>query len=741
MLNFGPAASSKSVAQVFGEAVTQHQAGRYAQAEPLYRQVLAAVPAHAEALHMLGLLAAQVGKPEAGLELIERAVALNPGNAVYRGNWAEVLRQARQLPRAEAEFRRALELDPRFGDAYTNFALLLLLQGREREAAEILQAGIGHVPGHGPLYRFLGDALVKLKRFGEALAAYEQAARMLPQVADVRFNMGAMLAELGRCAEAEAAFRAAVALAPEDWDAYEHLAEMMARQERTADAVAVLQQVAARQPQRAKTHYQLGNTLRNIHRVDEAIAAYERCLQITPEDHLALANLALAYRDQARLEESVALHRRALELAPEAAAVHSSLIFTMHLLPHVARGAIELEQAKWNERYEAPLADKIVPHKNERRADKRLRVGFVSADWRAHPVGWFMLPLLKNLDREQVEVFCYSVVRVPDALTAALTAAADVWRHATFLDNDELAAQVRADGIDILIDLSNHTIDNRMPLFARKPAPVQMTYLAYCAGTGLRTMHWRLTDPFIDPPPPPGCATEAAPAPAFERPLRLAETYWCYGAHPAAGAVTELPALRNGYVTLGSFNYFSKCNDQVLQVWARLLRETAGARLLLHVPAGSREQYVRQMFEREGVARERLELVPRCRESDYFQHYEKVDVALDPFPWAGGTTTCDALWMGVPVVTLVEEGAGADTVSRGGLSILTNLGHPEWVAHTEEEYVAKAIALAGDVGRLAELRRGLRPRMQGSVLMDGPRFARRMQEALRRAWGEWCGRG
>ena len=733
MLNFGPPPpASPTLEQLFAQAMAHHQAGRLAQAEPVYRQLLALQPNHFNALHMLGVLASQAGNSAAAIELIKRAVALNPNEATSHGNLGEILRKAGQLSRAEAELRRAIALQPQFADAYCNLALLLLAQNRDQEAEELLQAGIRHVPGHATLFQYLGDAFSKEKRFPEALQAYEEALRLRPQLVDARYNMGVILAELGRIPEAEAAFRAVLAVTPQDWDAHEHLADMLARRDRTGEAVLMLREVCRQQPQRAKTFYLLGNMLRNINFVDDAIAAYQRCLELTPDDRLALANLALAYRDQARLDESVALHRKALDSMPTAAAVHSSLIFTLHLVPHVSRAVIEEEQRRWNERHANPLANKRLPHGNDRSPDRRLLIGYVSADLRAHPVGRFMLPLLRNLDRSQVEVFCYSVARGPDGQTEKLRAATDQWRHAAPLNDDELAAQVRADGIDVLIDLSNHTIDNRMLMFARKPAPVQITYLAYCAGTGLSTMDWRLTDPHMDPPGGP------ADSVAYERPLRLAETYWCYEANSAACEVTPPPALQNGYVTFGSLNYFSKCNDQVLQLWARLLSEMPGTRLALHVPAGSREAYVRRIFEKRGVSPERLTLLPRCRQDVYFQHYQKVDIALDPFPWAGGTTTCDALWMGVPVVTLAEEGPGADTVSRGGLSLLSNLGYREWVARSEEEYLAKAKELAGDLGRLAAVRQGLRGRMAGSVLMDAPRFAKNMVAAYRQAWKTWC---
>ncbi|HEY4330612.1 MAG TPA: hypothetical protein VGN88_12810, partial [Phycisphaerae bacterium] len=472
----------------------------------------------------------------------------------------------------------------------------------------------------------------------------------------------------------------------------------------------------------------------------DAIGAYTHALELDPSDNVTMANQGLALRDLARLDESVALHEQALKCNPNTASVRSSLIFTMQLRPQTTQAQIVEQQQEWNRRHVDTVAAKRTPHANDRSPGRRLKIGYVSADLRLHPVGRFMLPLLKNHDRCEVEIFIYSCVRNPDSSTEILKSSADHWRHVTSTGDDELAALIRADAIDVLVDLSNHTIDNRMLLFALKPAPVQITYLAYCADTGLRTMDWRLTDPHIDPQSGKearaGLSTHApAPVqPLFEKPLRLAETYWCYEGHEHAGDAGPLPALANGYITFGSFNYFSKCNDEILHLWADLLASMPDSHFALHVPSGSREAYVRRLFESHGILASRLIFFPRTKEKDYFQRYREMDIALDPFPWSGGTTTCDALYMGVPVITRTGEGP----LSRGSASILTNLGHAEWITRTPEKYLAKAREVAADMPALAEVRAQLRAQMQASVVMDAPRFARNMEAAYRQAWSIWC---
>jgi protein O-GlcNAc transferase len=732
MLNF----SNRSPDQLYAAGFQAHLGGRYAEAERAYRQVLAVAPNHANAWHMLGALAHQAGRYREALEMMERALALDPRRADLHSNTGEVCRQlggktdgeeaAACLRRAEDEFKRAIALDPRLADAYTNLALLLIAQERYGEALAAAGAVLAFLPDSANAHHYLGDALLKLKRFPEAQAAYDQTLALQPGCTDARFNLGLLHMEMDRMEEAAAAFRAVIATAPEDWDARLQLAEALGRLGRGQEAYQELLALTQRNPNHAQGHSKLANMLRNSDHVDESLVEYRRAVELDPHDWITHGNMSFALRDQARLDEALAIQREVLARHPDATALHSGLIFTLQLVPGVSRAEVRREQALWNRRHADPLAGQRGHYPNSRDPGRRLRIGYVSADLRSHPVGRFMLPLLKNHDRGQVEVFCFPTTGAHDQVTGQLRQAADHFVSLGALEDEAAAAAIRAAEIDILIDLNNHTIDNRMLLFARRPAPVQISYLAFSAGTGLETIDWRLTDPHIDPRPSPDDEQ------AFEKPLRLAETYWCYAAPALAGAVSALPAAAAGHVTFGIFNYFSKCNEQVLALWARLLAELPAARLMLCVPMGSRQGYVQGFFKDRGIAAERLTLVGRIKEEAYFQNYGRVDVALDTFPWAGGTTTCDALYMGVPVITWA--GAPGETLQRCGVSILTNLGHPEWMAATAEEYVAKARAVAADLPRLADIRAGLRERMRASPLMDAPRFARHVEAAYRQAW-------
>jgi predicted O-linked N-acetylglucosamine transferase (SPINDLY family) len=422
-----------------------------------------------------------------------------------------------------------------------------------------------------------------------------------------------------------------------------------------------------------------------------------------------------------------------MAIAPDNAWIHSNLAYALHFHPAYDARALAEEHDVWNFQHAVPLKQFILPHRNDRRPERRLRIGYVSPDFRQHPVGRFLLPLLAHHDKRQVEVFGYAQVSVPDDLTQRLRDCMDGWRNIAGLSDDQTADLIRQDQIDILVDLTMHMANNRLLVFARKPAPVQVTYLAYCSTTGLETIDYRLSDPYLDPP---GEVGEWGRDELFysEQTIRLPESYWCYQPVISPPATGPLPALKQGHITFGCLNNFCKVSAPALAAWARILRAVPHSELLLHAPEGAHRQCVREKLKGAGIEPERIRFAGFKTTEAYFELYGQIDIALDTFPYAGGTTTCDALWMGVPVVSL----AGHTAVGRGGVSILSNAGLPELVAHTKDEYVRIARGLAGDLSRLGHLRSTLRQRMEHSPLMDAPRFARGVEAAYRLMWRQWC---
>jgi protein O-GlcNAc transferase len=620
-----PAIAPAAVAELIAAGAAHHRAGRLPQAESCYQQVLAIQPDHAEALHLMGVIAHQVGRHDVAVELIGRAIEQNDKSPSYFCNLGDALRELGRLEEAAAACRCAIDMQPAFAEAYSNLGLALKGQGK----------------------------------FDEAIAACRDAIRLKPTL--------------------------------------------------------------------VMAHYNLGNALMELGKVEEAIAAYRQALHIDPGSHQAHSNLAAGLVDRGNFDEALAAYRKAIWLKPDFVDASSNLLLAMNCGEHFSRAEVFDAHRAWNERHgRAPAA----VHSNDRSTGRRLKVGYVSPDFRQHSVAYFLEPLLRHHDRSDVEVFCYAEVSAPDAATEHFKGLADRWATTVGMSNDALADGIRNDGIDILVDLAGHTAKNRLPVFARKPAPVQVTWLGYPNTTGLEAMDYRLVDAVTDP-------EGEADTFASERLVRLPEGFLCYGARGDAPAPGQPPCLTTGVVTFGSFNNPAKLSGATLDLWARLLARLPTARLLLKgkpfAEAATRAIYLDRLAER-GVAADRIELVGWLPEREHLALYDRVDIALDPFPYNGTTTTCEALWMGVPVVTL----RGDRHAARVGASLLTQIGLSDLIADSPEAYMEIAVALAGDLARLADLRRSLRPRMAASPLCDAPAFARKVEAAYRTMWRRWC---
>ena len=548
-----------------------------------------------------------------------------------------------------------------------------------------------------------------------------------PSHADALYLLGIIAYQTGQPTAAVEHIGRAIALNPLCAGYHNDLGEVYYALRKIPAAIACYQRAKELQPQLAEADNNLGNALTCQGQLEAAVACFRRAIQIKPELAEAHNNLGSVLAQQGEFDEAIACVRRALQLNPDYAEAQANLTSILNYsLDGDAREIYE-EYRRWNEQYAEPLRRFQRPHPNDRSPGRRLRIGYVSPDFRQHPVGRFLLPLLESHDRQAVEVLCYASVRVPDDVTDRCRACAHVWRNALDLSDAQLAEAVRRDQIDILVDLTMHMQDHRLLVFARKPAPVQVTYLAYCGTTGLSAIDYRLTDPYLDPP------DQAEPF-YSEQSIRLPETYWCYRPLIETPQVQAPPASTAGHVTFGCLNNFCKVTPTTLAMWGRLLQAMPEARLLLHAHEGSHRDRVRDKLARQGVSPGRLTFVDLLPVAEYFRLYDRIDVALDTFPHGGGTTTCDALWMGVPVVSL----AGQRAVGRGGLSILSNVGLPDLVARDADQYLRIALDLAGDLPRLRELRASLRDRMRNSPLMDAPRFARNVEAAYRLMWQRWC---
>jgi predicted O-linked N-acetylglucosamine transferase (SPINDLY family) len=493
------------------------------------------------------------------------------------------------------------------------------------------------------------------------------------------------------------------------------------------EAADAYRRAIALQPKDDRAHLSLGNALAGKMDLDGAVAAFRAAIALRPDSIEAYNNLGVALKEQGLLDDALECCDKAMAIDPANAAVHSNLVYLLSFHPGYEPAALAKEQRRWNKLHAEPLKPLIRPHANDRSPDRRLKIGYVSPDFRQHVVGQNIFPLLSEHDHEKFEIFCYATSARSDAFTELLRPHADMWRNVASRTDEELAEIIRQDQIDILVDLSLHMAFNRLRVFARKPAPVQVTYLGYCASTGLEAIDYRLSDPYLDP-------ADSDLSLYSETTIRLPETYWCYGCAGPTPEPSPPPSIAAGNITFGCLNNFAKTSWAAQDLWAQVLQGVPNSRMIIHSYPGSHLDEVRERFSKKGVSPDRLEFVAKLPWAQYVAMYGRIDIALDPLPWGGGITTCDALWMGVPVVSLV----GQTAVGRGGKSILSNIGLSELAARRPRQYVQTAIALAESPDRLTELRGNLRDRMLTSPLMNARKFARHVENAYREMWRRWC---
>jgi len=509
-------------------------------------------------------------------------------------------------------------------------------------------------------------------------------------------------------------------------EAHFHLGNALWKARRPGEAGAALRRSIELGPGSAAAHNSLGLALIAEDRIDEGIAAFRRAIELKPGMHETYINLGNALSSAGMASDALEAFGTAANLSNDPAA-WDNVLFSINYVPGVTVEKIREEHERWVRQAVAPKNVAVYrSHGNDRTPGRRLRVGYVSPDFNAHPVVRFFLPLLENHDRQSVEVFCYSNVAMADAQTEKIKPQADGWRAIRGVGDGEVAEMIRRDAIDILMDLSLHGEGNRLGVFAMKPAPVQATWLGYVGTTGLGAIDYRLSDPYLDEP---------GHDPHFvERTIRLRRSFWCYQQPSLESEQRPTPAATNGYATFGCFNNYAKVNVEVLGVWARILAALPGSRIIIHSRPGSHRDRALAMFAAAGVEAARVRFVGFMLTEHYMRLHHEIDIALDPFPFGGGTTSCDALFMGVPLVTL----KGATGAGRAGTTLLSNMGLGELIARSTDEYASIAKSLAGDVPRLVGLHGELRERMRRSPLMDARGFALDMEAVLRAMWERWC---
>jgi predicted O-linked N-acetylglucosamine transferase (SPINDLY family) len=666
--------------------------GRLEEAVRVFRQAFERVPANVDAANNLGVILGMLGRPQEGIGYVEQAVKAQPDNPGFLSNFGNLLRDVGKLDEAVASYRRSLQINPSSAQTFNG----------------------------------LGNALREQGKLAEAVAQYRQSLRLYPNYFKAHHGLGAALVEMGNVEEAETHYREALRIQPQQAETHFLLGVALTRQARFEQALGSFQQALYLKPNFPEAYNSQGNMFLEQARHDEAAASYQRALELRPGFAEAHNNLANALADQGKLDAALAEYREAIKLDPRYVDAHSNLLMHLNYHPGIDPETIFAEHKRWDEMHGHKGPAK--PHDNVADPKRRLRVGYVTPDLNRHPVAkFFVEPVLAHHDAGQVETICYA--EVPHSQSARVRGLASAWRAIRGLTDAEVAAQIRADHIDILVDLAGHTVNNRLRVFTHKPAPVQITCLGYPNTTGLAAMDYRLTDAIADPPGEPIRHTEEL--------VRLGGAFCCYAPPDKELPLAALPARQNGHVTFGSPHHLAKINDAVLDLWCAILRELPTARLLVfrHTLKGKLQDDMRRRFAERGIGPEQVTLQTATDVTrGFLGWYGSVDITLDAFPWSSHTTACDALWMGVPILTL----AGTTHVARMGASVLTHLNLPELVAHSPDDYLHKAVELAGDVDKLEHFRKHLRQQLLTSPLCDGGAFTRGLESTYRQLWQRWC---
>lgn len=647
----------------------------------------------------LAICLAELGRPEEALQELRRAANEGCDTAPLHCQMGVALQALGKADDAMLAYCRALERDPHLALAHNNLGNILHARHQTDDAMSHYRAAIAAYPQHADAHNNLGVALREQGLHDEALASFNRALAWRSDFAQAHSNLGSLLHEMGRVDEALRHCRKAAELAPD----------------------------------MADVHANLGQVLHMARQYDAALAAFHRALELKPDFAEALSNLGALQREMGRPGQAMQSCLAALQSDPDSLNAHSSLLFTCNYLAHESSAAL-LEHAR---RYGAAAEKRARPYQAWRNTPdpaRPLRIGLVSADLWQHPVGYFLVDVLAALQREYgagLAFHAYANSLRHDELSRHLKSNCAAWHSVFGWSDEQLARQIHGDAIDILFDLSGHTTGTRLSMFAWKPAPVQASWLGYFATTGLAAMDYVVADPWTLP-----LDEEAA---FSETVWRLPETRLCLATPRFDIAPSPLPALGAGCLTFGCCNGASKLGDDVIALWARILKALPGSRLLLkNLQFGdeARRADMRSHFSGHGIAAERLLLEGPSAREEYLRSYARIDIALDPFPYPGGTTTAEALWMGVPVLTL----EGRSFLARQGAGMLANAGLGDWIAADPHDYLAKAVAAATDLPALARLRGGLRAQVQASPLFDAPRFAAHFETMLRAMWRVWCKR-
>jgi len=680
---------------------------------------------HVEALNTLaGILKEQQRFPEA-IEFYQAALAISPNTAYLHSNLGLVFDEMQLLNEAMACYQRSLELDSKYYLALSNLGRVFQRQGEWQKALGCYEQALAVNPKSPVVLTNVGAILTDQGRYSEAIHYHEAALKRMPDSDLIHNNLGAAFQKLGRVQEAILCYRHALKLNSKSYLALSNLGSALWERQEMKEAILCLRKALELKPDCYKTWNSLGAALKEWGAIEEGLACFYKALELKPDINegivpLIYRNLGGACFSAGRAQDSVEWFRKALELLPDSAGIFSDLLMVLNHLP-LPPEALLAEHLRFGERFDR--LRETEPYTNLPDRERRLRIGFISGDLRKHAVACFIEPVFSTYTKSQFEIFCYANHAVNDAVSERFMTKVDSWCNVNLLSDDELSRRIRKDGIDILVDLSGHTALNRLLVFARKPAPIQVSMIGYMQTTGLAAMDYRITDESLDP-------TGSTEHLSTEKLIRLSAGGSPFQPPMESPPVNELPALKTGWVTFASFNKLSKITPEVIESWVKLLNAIPSSRLLV---ASVTCDFVATAISARGISPDRLDFRKPIPMQDYLSLHHEVDFYLDTFPYNGGTTALIAAWMGLPFVTL----AGFSPLSRSGAGVLKIVGLSELIADNPDDYVRKAVAAVQDLPRLAEWRGQLRSRLS-AYTGDGSVFTSQLEVAFRRIWRDWC---
>ena len=701
------------------------EAGDMPGAAACYREALALAPDDVGALVSLGYVLLQQDLVDEARAALQRSTTLDPKHDDAHFFLAVAHRRSGNAAGAVEAFRTTLRLNANLLACRLELCRLLAEAGEVNEALHIAEDGLAIEPQSAELHFYLGNLHYALKDEGEAAKSYRQAVTLKPDFAQAHFNLGAVLKAQRHFDAAASAYRAAIAFSPADAQAHNDLGVVLHELGDLDAAEASYLQAVALDAQLVDAHSNLGALLHRQNRLGAAEASYRNALALAPDRAVTHNNLGGLLQELGQHDAAIEFFAQAIRLNPEFVDPRASMLFALNYHPDKSASDIFTSYREYDEWLGRPLRSIWRTHSNGREVSRRMKVGYVSPDFRQHPVRYFLEPLLAQHDKREVELYGYAEIAREDVVTDRYRTYMDHWVATLGMNDDALAERIRADGIDVLIDLAGHTDKNRLGVFARKPAPVSMSWLGFGYTTGLSAIDYLLTDDT--------CAPAGSEHLFSERPFRLATPGFAYRPAEGMGDVNALPALGQGFVSFGTLTRSVRVNHRTIAAWSKLLHRVPMSRLVVNSETyrndGVRAALV-DRFAVHGIGPERLDIGFQTPPWDVLR---RIDIGLDCFPHNSGTTLFESLYMGVPYVTL----AGRPSVGLLGSSILRGVGHPEWIAHSEDEYVDLAVALASDLHKLSTLRAGLRAAMQASALMDEAAFARKVEAACREMFRRW----